>query len=185
MNTMEEPKQPEQEKTLKELQAELVELGMPKEDTEKLTTKAAVTATINVLKAVKAANTVDPVESPKEEKEVEKKWTTKRDIMRANLEAQPETQIMIPTEGKEKAGVVEWVFDKKTKRMEQVHISGAVQPVTLNGYRYLVPKGRMVKVPEQIAQVITESMEETRQAGQDLLIDRTDPETGRPVRDQL
>jgi hypothetical protein len=60
----------------------------------------------------------------------------KAEQMKAHLEAQPKVSIMIP-------------LDRGEKR-------GAVQPFTINGYRFNVPKGVMTQVPEQVAQMVSE-----------------------------
>lgn len=61
---------------------------------------------------------------------------TKAEQMKAHLESQPKVSILIPLEKGEK--------------------KGAFQPFTINGYRFTVPKGQMVQVPEQVAQMIAD-----------------------------
>lgn len=179
----------EQNTDIQALRAEAVSLGLP-EAAANTMTEEALGATITALKATKLSQPepTQPVEAPSnpvEEKEVEVKWKNKAEHMRALLEKQPKVRILVPLEGQEKVGRVEWELSDKTKRQEQIHISGAVQPVTLNGYTYLVAKGVYVDVPQQIADVITAKLQQTTAAGQNLLLDREDPQTGRSVRDQL
>lgn len=182
--TMEKP----EESTLKQLQAEIVKVGMPQEDADKFTTKAPLIAALNALKAVnlvRRVDTLDPVVSPKEEKKFEEHYRGKAEGMRAVLEAQSKVRIMIPLENKEKVGVIKWEYNSRTKRDEQVYVSGAFHPFTNNGYLYLVPKGVYVSVPEQIAKGIEERFGQMSEISEKLLIDRIDPDTGRPVSAQL
>jgi len=174
-----------EEKTLKELKEELKGLGFTNVDI--FTTKTQVQTTIDALKSKpkETVTTINPSINPKEEKKIEKNWENKAEQMRIKLEGQPKVRILVPLEGKETQGVVRLVYNEKKKRQEQKHISGAVQPVTLNGFMYLVPKGMYVEVPEQVAQVIQDKFNQTNEAGKDILIDRIDPETGRSVADQL
>ena len=119
--------------TTKELQAELVKLGMPEEDTQKFNTKAALIATINVLKATKVVNKVDTLEppvNPKEEKESEKHWQSKADRMAKSLESQPKVRVLIPLEPQEKQGVVREMEIRGLK--QYVYVSGAVWSKTFN-----------------------------------------------------
>ena len=173
--------------SVKQLQEELVKLGVPSEDAKKFTTKAPLIATLKALnvKAGQKVATLEPKADPKEEKQVEKKWQSKAERQRAYWGAQPKVRILVPLEGKEKQGIVKWVFNPKTEREEQVYISGAIQPVTENGAKYLVPKGIYVEVPEPVAKVIQDKYQQTSEAGANLLIDRIDPETGRKVSEQL
>jgi hypothetical protein len=60
----------------------------------------------------------------------------KAEEMKAYLATQPKVSIMIPLERGEK--------------------KGATQPFTINGYRFNVPKGQMIQVPEQVAQMVSE-----------------------------
>ena len=88
INAMEEP-------TVKDLRDELVKLGMPQEDADKLQTKAQLQAVINTLKASKVITTTEKVD-PKEERQDEKRWQTKADRMAENLESQEKVSIIIP-----------------------------------------------------------------------------------------
>jgi len=177
-----------EELTVKELQAEAVKLGMPENDAKLFVTKAPLIATINTLRAsgaIKKVESLNAPASPQEEKQVEQSHKTKLEHMRSVLASQPKVERFYPLEGKETKGIVDWVFNEKTRRNEQVHRSGAIQPVTLNGFQYLVPKGVRVMIPQQVAQTIDEKYQQTSEAGEELLIDRLDPETGKTVRDQL
>lgn len=68
-----------------------------------------------------------------------------------SLEKQPKVRMMIPLEGGEKIGVT--------------------IPVTINGHRVNVPKGVYVNVPEQIADMLMESFNQTELAGRDFRVD--------------
>lgn len=171
--------------TVKQLRKRAVNLGMPKEDAGVFDKKAPLIATINSLKAssvgkeVKRVKTLNPAESPKEKREVEKKWKSKADRMRAKLESQPKIRFMVPLSGDEKPGVIrEEIING---RKEFVHVSGAIETVQLNGYKTLIPKGVFVELPEQVAEVLSEAHRLTQEAGKDYLIDRVDPETGKKV----
>jgi len=98
---------------------------------------------------------------------------------------QPRVRILVPLGSKEKVGVINLVHNKETKREEQVYVSGAYLPVQLNGFKWLIAKGKYQSVPEDIADVISESLNQTTEAGKSHLIDRIDPETGKSVRDRL
>lgn len=178
----EEPSMPLEERTVKQLQAELVKLGMPEEDSLKFTIKATILATLNTLAATKA---ISAVVEPKDDKIVEKHWTTKAEAMRANLLSQPKVRIRLPLEKNEKPGVVVWEYSQKTKREEQIYVSGAYHPVILNGFTWLVPKGVQVDVPQQISDELDAHFYGTQNAGKDLLLDRNDPKTGKLVSDAL
>lgn len=180
---------PVEEKTVKQLQADVVELGMPAEDAAALTTKAGLKAVINTLKASAAQKVVEPVKTieekpnPGEDRRVNKEFLTKAETMRQKLEAQPKVRFFLPLVGSEKPGVIRDIMVHGRK--EQVVVSGAVEVVQLNGFKTFIPKGRFVEIPQQVADVLSESMMATQQAGADLLIDRVDPKTGRQVGEQL
>jgi hypothetical protein len=177
------------EKTLKELKAEALALGIKNVDV--FVNKIQL---ITAIESVKELQSQLPTHqdrpivlrlSKKEERKLDKKWIDKAEQMRKKLEGQPKVRILVPLEGKETQGVVRTTYNEKTRRNEQKHISGAVQAVTLNGFMFLVPKGMYVEVPEQIAQVIQDKFNQTSEAGKDIAIDRIDPETGHKVSDQL
>ena len=182
-----------EEKSLKQLQAELVALGMPEEDVKAFRSKTMVQNTINTLTAVKAEpaeeKEIKKVKSiierpnPREEKTVIRKYKTKREIMRAKLEAQPTVRFFLPLSGQEQAGVVREVV--KNGRKEQIYVSGAIETVQLNGYKILIPKGNFIDIPQQVAEVLSDSMQLTNKAGEAFLIDRVNPETGQSVRSRL
>ena len=165
--------------TVKELRAEVIRLGMPEEDAENFETKKPLIATINTLRAQKV------VETPGQLKKEKKAYLSKKERMRAVLMAQPTVRILIPLEGKQKKGVVKWVYNERNKRKEQVYVEGAYTPVQINGFKWFVPHGVYTEVPRQIADMIAESQQVTQEAGKDWLVDRDDPKTGGKVRDKL
>lgn len=71
----------------------------------------------------------------------QKRHEDKAKAMKRHLDAQPKVQVLVPLSGTEKRGTV--------------------LPVTLNGYRFNVPKGVYVAVPQQVGEVIMESMNQT------------------------
>jgi len=163
--------------TVKELREIVVKLGMPEEDAENFETKKPLVATITTLRA----NVVVPGQLKKDEK----KWMSKKETMRAKLMKQEKIRILIPLQGKEEPGVVKWVFNKISKRKEQVLMKGAHTPVQLNGFKWIVPHGLYVEVPRQVADTIADAQSATMLAGKDHLIDRIDHKTGKPVSDRL
>jgi len=165
--------------TVKDLREVVIKLGMPEEDAENFETKKPLIATINTLRAQKVVETLGELKKEKEE------HLSKAERMRAILMKQRKIRILIPLQGKEKPGVINWVYNKVTKRKEQVYVSGAYTPVQINGFKWLVPHGKYDEVPEQIADIISESQNITAEAGKEYLIDRIDPDTGKPVRDKL
>lgn len=177
-------------KTVKELQEKLISLGMPEEDAKGFKTKAPMIAAINTLEAKEATEEVKKVASieekpnPSEDREVNKRWKSKAQIMRNKLLAQEKVNILIPVDPTERAGVVEWRKDKDGEDY-QVHISGGVTSVQLNGYKYFIPKGVYTSVPRQVAEVISKAQQQTLEAGQNVSLDRIDPKTGRPFKDIL
>jgi hypothetical protein len=182
-------KQISEEMSIKELRQEAVKAGMPEADVEKLPSKGVIISVINTLKAAGASKEVEKVPtieekpSPSEEKQTNQKWKSKAEIMRDKLENQPKVRFFLPLTGEEKPGIVREVM--VNGRKEQVVVGGAVEVVQLNGFKTFVPKGKFVDIPQQVADVLSESMMSTQQAGADLLIDRVDPKTGLPVRSQL
>jgi hypothetical protein len=176
-----------EEMSLKQLQAEAVKLGMPQADAELLGTKKAIIGVINTLKATKAeqerVESLEERPDPAEEKQVNRAFMAKAEAMRKKLESMPKVRFFLPISGGEKPGVVREVVVKGRK--EQVHVSGAIEVVQLNGYKTIIPKGQFVEIPQQVAEVLSESMQATQQAGADFLIDRIDPKTGKQVGEQL
>ena len=173
--------------TVKELQAEAVKLGMPEEDVKTFTIKAPLIATINALKAnavIKKVDTLEVPANPKEEKQTEKKWQSKADRMCDYLEGRPKVAILIPCEAGEKPGVVNTI--EVRGRKQYVYVSGAVWSKTFNGYKIIVPKGvQGVLVADDIAKNIADEYNLTQAAGEQWKIDRIDPTTGKPVKEQL
>lgn len=165
--------------TLKELRVKLVKLGMPEDDTEAFETKKPAIAAINTIRAKTF------VESPGQLKKDKEEYLGKRETMRRLLMAQPTVRIKIPLEGTEERGIVKWVYNKISKRKEQVHISGAVHPVQLNGFKWLVAKGGYHEVPQQVADTIEDTERAPAEAGKEFLTDRIDPKTGKPISDML
>ena len=98
-------------------------------------------------------------------------YQTKRMRMFRHLEAQPTVRCSVPLEGKENPGKVEVTLDKSGIKKYR-HISGAVLPVNLNGYKILIPKGVYVEVPEQVFEIIQSSQKETQEAGAMWRIDK-------------
>lgn len=171
-----------EELTLTQLKEKAVKLGMSKEEADLFTTKAPLVATIKILEKKKVETLTPPV-SPKEEREDEQRWLSKAERMLQILLKQPRVRFLIPLEPKEKPGIVREVMEKG--RFKQIHVSGAVETPQINGCKWIVPKGVMVDIPEQIADLLAESYRMTTEAGQNLLLDRIDPATGRPVREVL
>jgi hypothetical protein len=176
------------EMTVKDLQKELVKLGISEEESAKFTVKATIIATLNALKAKESkepekVSTLTPSVDPKEEKQIESRWQSKADRMCDFFESQPKISIMIPCEANEKPGVVEVVMVRGRKQYK--FISGGVWSKSFNGYRVIVPKGTYYDVPKSVAENIASELNQTQQAGSKWGLDRIDAETGKPVRDQL
>lgn len=83
---------------------------------------------------------------------------TKAEKMRDQLHAQPKVMIMIPFDSGETIG--------------------ANLPVTLNGYRYVIPKNVYVEVPKQIADVVMNALKQTNAAGMEFRTDIARPSKG-------
>ena len=181
--------QPLEEMTLKNLQAEATKLGL--QNVELFKTKAPLIAAINSLQQAKIAaqpsiptvTTLEPPVNPKEERADEKRWISKADRMREHLASQPKVRVWIPLEASEKQGVVKEVTVRGYK--ETIAVSGAVWTTNLNGVHIVVPKGIYTDVPEQVANKIGREYNQTQHAGDKIRIDRIDPQTGRPVSEQL
>lgn len=219
--------------TVKQLQEKLVELGMPEDDVAAFRTKAPLIASIRTLEAkdavadVPTAKATDEKEAkeiaegkkvasieerpnPAEDREVNRKHLEKATVMKKKLLQQPTISILIPLEPTEKAGVVQWAWNKAGKwkninvkerlltdaewnalsledKMQtmQVHISGDIASTQLNGYKYFIAKGRYTPVPHQIAEVISKSQQQTLDAGSNISLDRIDPRTGKPYNEIL
>jgi hypothetical protein len=198
-----------EEKTLKELKEELVQLGMPEEDTENFRTKAAAQATIDVLRSSSVeeveeepkVKTIEERPNPSEEKEVNKAWKSKAERMKNKLLKQEFVSLLVPLEPQERVGEVAWVdpeteetipFDRWFKlpisekmKTYQKHISGDIIIPQLNGFKYMIPKGTYSRVPMQIFEVVNEANMEQIKATQYKNLDRLDPKTGRPFKESF
>ena len=183
---------PLEEMTVAQLQEEAKRLGAS--DVENFTTKKQLLSLIaNVQNkgpvSSPAVSNVAPASVPglDNKSQDEKAWLGKRGIMMEKLWGQLEngvkSRILIPLDPNEKQGVVQ--VKMVGKRKEFVHVSGAVWEKTFNGYLWMVPKGVYTEVPEQIAQAIEREQVKTSEAGKRWDINRIDPETGRPISEQL
>lgn len=181
-----------------DLQAELTNLGMPADDAKKIGTKSVLISMITTLKANKLTQDTASNENkdekidissvpidPTEEKKTDNNWRIKTKKQWAFWNSQPTVRIMVPPSGKEQMGVIRWEHDKGLGVDVPVAVSGAIQSVIENGARYLIPKGVYVDVPASVARLIQDKFQQTSEAGKDIKADRIDPETGRPVLDQL
>jgi hypothetical protein len=196
--------------TIKKLQEKLIELGMPEEDVMAFKSKAPLIASIKTIEAkevvkeepeeVKKVASIDERPNPSEDREVNRRWRDKAEKMKHHLLTQEQVSILIPLDPSEKAGVVAWKWEKggqltdeewdgltieEKMKTHQVHISGGIESVQLNGYKYFMPKGKYVRVPRQVAEVISRAQQQTLEAGQNISIDRIDPNTGRPMSEIL
>ncbi len=175
------------ELSMNQLKDKAVELGLQQAAVKSFSNKASLIATIEALQGKKSEKKIDPDSSarlsPREQRETESGWRTKRERMREHLAKQPTVRILIPIEGKEKPGVIRKVMVGGREEWEQV--SGAIKTVTLNGFKTLIPKGRYWEVPQQVAEVIAEGQQMTLEAGKSFDIERDDPKTGKPVADKL
>lgn len=168
-----------EELTLSELKVLAIEYGIPEEDLKNFTVKAALITTIRAVMNVKPVETLTPTADPAQDQKDNRRWETKADIMRTFLKSQPTVRILVPLESGESQGVVE------ERNGQFVTISGSVWSKTFNGYRYAVPKGKYVDVPQAIAENIEKEFFQTTHAGDAFKIDRIKNDTGRPVSDQL
>lgn len=178
-------------KTLKELEQELVALGMPASDVEaaKFNNKAQVIAILNTLRAKKVVEKVDSLEekpNPSEERQIEKAWRSKAQKMWDIWMSSPMVQVLYPADPGKKPGIVEWRKDKNGKPF-QIALTppDTIEEIGVNGAKWLVPKGVMVEVPKPVADRIAERLQLTSQAGANILLDRIDEKTGRPVSEQF
>lgn len=171
------------ERTIKQLKEELVTgYGFSKEDSERYVNKASILA---IMKAIDERSGANFVPESVDDEMVRDSWTSKSKRQYEYWKSQPKIKILVPLEGEEKTGVVDWVQDPKTGNMVQVYRSGAIQTVIENGARFFVPKGVYVDVPEPVAKLIQEKYAQTNSAGKDFLADRKDPVTGVPVSSRL
>lgn len=160
---------------------------------------------------VKRVATLEERPNPAEEREVNKKHLEKAKIMFKLLLSQPVISILVPLEPTERKGTVQWAWNKAGKyknvnlkerlltdaewnaltideKMEtmQVAVSGdVVTDIQINGCKWFVPKGVYTPVPQQIAEIISKSQQQTLDAGADIKLDRIDPRTGKPFNEIL
>ena len=170
------------------LKNEAIRLGMSEVDLAKFKDEDTLRIMINTLKANQVVVselgvTAPVVESPKENKADEKKWRNKADRQKEYFDSQEKITVMIPLEPGEKPGVVK---TKTIRGREETYVeSGAVWSKTFNGYRVVIPKGTYTPVARGIAENLSKELNQTMTAGDQWKIDRIDPSTGRPVKDQL
>ena len=175
--------------TLSELREVADSMGL--KELKSFTTKQSLITVIELLKEKK-----DESEKLKEVVEIAEKTetavepnepnvivahTSKKEIMRLRLEGQPKKTLFLPLEGKEIEGEV--AYDKKKKQWQVV--SGTCESCIINGFVTYVPKGKYWEVPEQVFEVFKESQTSTQRAGQEMLMNRINPETGTPVSERL
>lgn len=91
------------------------------------------------------------------------KWKSKTQKFKEYCATCPKVRVMIP-------------FDIGEK-------PGAAAELQINGYKLTVLKGIYVDIPEPFAEMVQESWNQTLKAGEDLLLDRVDPATGKPMRE--
>jgi hypothetical protein len=90
-------------------------------------------------------------------------WASKKDKFKAFCETQPKVSTMIPFEIGEKPG--------------------AYAELQINGYKLNVMKGVYVELPRPFADLVRQSWQQTADAGKDMILDRIDPQTGKPYKD--
>jgi hypothetical protein len=110
---------------------------MAKKTIEKETNPVAETAQEDVSK--NEALTAKPIEG-----KVISRPLTKKEIIKAKLDAQPKVRIIIPKEAKES--------------------EGSFETVQINGYTLQIRKGVYVEVPQQVADIIMSSNHQINQA---------------------
>lgn len=201
------------EVSLKELQSLAVKEGLPEFEVKDYKSKNSLISAIRLqrekkqvevkselqvealkeeVKEAKAADTkVASLEDPinvKEDKKIKRSHAGKKAIMRDLLAKQlkngENTIMMLELRSGEKPGVVNNKYDEKGN-FYQEHVSGSVEPVQINGFRYLTPRGAQARVPLRVAAVLGESMMITQNAGKEWLLDRVDPRTGGVVKDSF
>lgn len=106
-------------------------------------------------KKIEANRFLKPM-SPEVRAHVEEIHASKAEIMKKHLEKQPKVRMFIPLQGQEKAGTI--------------------LPVVMNGYRINVPKGMYVDLPQQVADLLTNSFNQTEQAGAAFRLDKAGKE---------
>lgn len=177
------------EKTLNELIEESISLGFPREVAETFKVKAQVQGVINTLKAKEVVEKVDSLEeklNPNEEKKLLRQYQTKAQIMMDKWLAAPMSQILVPSEPGSQPGKVEWRRDKNGKPYQVALTPGnTIEEVIVNGAHWLVPKGCLVEVPGPVAQIVADRLQLTSMAGSNIILDRVDDRTGRPMSEIL
>lgn len=176
------------ELTLVQLKERAIELGVDEAVVKTLTNKAQVVAFIEILENKAEENKlVDPstsaIETPKEKLSFDKAWESKRDTMGRILEAQPKVGIAIQLETGEREGIVESRVVNGIREFKV--ISGAVKEKIINGYKWILPKGVMTQVPEQVYELLSKELNVMAKLSSQKSIDRIDPLTGKPVREAL
>jgi hypothetical protein len=175
-------------KKLEFIKRKLIECGMPADDVDVFTTVEQCEKVLNTMKAKEVIKKVDTLEekvNPVEERQIEKQWQTKADIMMNKWLGQSTVRFMIPLEPGEKRGIVTWGRDKGGRKVQIAAPGTGVELVQVNGARWLVPKGVICNIPEGVASVLERRLNLTNIAGQEFLVDRMDPETGKPISDSL
>jgi len=181
----------EVETTLVELKAMAVELGIDEVVANSFKTKAQLLMIIDLKKtSISEENKpklVDQsksgIETPKEKFNADKEWLNKRDIMGRHLESQPKVGMAIQLEPGEKEGIVESRVVNGIREFKV--ISGAVKEKIINGYKWILPKGVMTQVPEQVYELLSNELNIMARIGSKQSIERIDPQTGRRVGDML
>lgn len=161
--------------TIKELKEMAKSEGVS--DVDVYNTKSQLISMISTVRAMKAAmvssmqasvQQVDiskPNISPKDDKKWRMNHTEKAKRTKEILDKQPKQSILIPLElGEPKGTYHEYI---------------------LNGYRLNIMKGRMVQVPQTVAEDISRSFDLLAEAGANLDMNRVDPKTGKPFREAL
>ena len=153
--------------TFSELKKKVKELGII-EDPDVFTNKAQV---IQILQgSAKSRKKEKEVEKPKKTDKVKKQerekiklnYQAKKKRMMEILEKEPKTQVFLSLTGREKKGII---VERVNKENKVVKIrQGAWHPVTINGVRTHVPKGRPVKVPQRVAEMLGQYQTETNEA---------------------
>ena len=168
--------------TLTELKKKAVEAGMDEAVVKSFTTKAQVAGLITIIESKKEEK-IDiskaAEETPVEAKKADKAWISKAMKMGKILESQPKVGIMIPLEPTEKPGDVE---NRVVDGIREFKVNGgAIKEKIINGYKWVIPKGIMSMVPQQVYELVSKEMNILSQLGKQHSLDRVDPETGKTV----
>lgn len=185
------------EKTIKQLQEEAVSKGVDETAVKGMKTKPAITEVLGILdkkkekvivevnkpEEPKKVDTLNDLSNSQERKATSRQWVGKAAHMRDTLLAQRKVFTQLPLGDKEKPGVVLNKTDKNGV-FYQEHVSGAIETVQMNGFKYLIPKGVQAEVPEGVNNVLGASLTDTANAGKEFRIDRFDQQ-GRSVQEVL